>query len=111
VYEAVRLKTGRLPPILHNKIICSSGARILAIFPSILINYFIVIASFSLPDRQFGTDYMARLMAESGYDAIGISVSDFYEGPAPLSDYMTRLIAASGGSSPAPTFLASKCVF
>ena len=62
-----------------------------------------------LPDRQFGTEYMAFLMAQSGYDAIGISVADFYEGPAPLSAYMTRLIAQSGGSSPAPTFLASKC--
>ena len=61
------------------------------------------------PDRQFGTDYMATLMAQSGYDAIAISEADFYEGPAPLSDYMTRLIAASGGVLSAPTFLASKC--
>ncbi len=48
-------------------------------------------------------------MAQSRYDAIAISEADFYEGPATLSDYMTRLIAASHVSSvPAPTFLASK---
>jgi hypothetical protein len=63
-----------------------------------------------LPDRQFGTDLMASLMAESGYDAIAISEADFYEGPAPLSNYMTRLIATSAsGGNHAPTFLASKC--
>jgi hypothetical protein len=62
-----------------------------------------------MPDRQFGTDYMAWLMAQSRYDAIAISEADFYEGPATLSDYMTRLIAASQSNSiPAPSFLASK---
>lgn len=56
-------------------------------------------------DRQFGTDYMASLMAQSGYDAIAISETDFFDGPATLSDYMTRLVTASVS---APTFLASK---
>jgi hypothetical protein len=48
---------------------------------------------------------MASLMAQSGYDAIAISETDFFDGPAILSDYVTRLVAASVS---APTFLASK---
>ncbi len=47
-------------------------------------------------------------MAQSGYDAISMSEADFYDGPATLSDYMTRLIAANTVGS-VPTFLVSKC--
>lgn len=69
--------------------------------------FFLVFKILFLSVALYGPTYMANLMAPVGYDVIGITESDFFQGPSVLQSYIKQFQLL--GSSAA--FVLSKYIF